>query len=199
MNAEVYMRIDFSFEVVPLNGRCHGCVENVPSDLTAASHPILCISFYLQEAESLYKTMVKRFRQNKGVWLSYGTFLLQQGQSDAASALLQRALASLPAKESMLARIDHLVFPSGRNHHRLLRRCRCDCQVCSAGVPLRQSRDGSEHAGQGLDELSQADGPVVHLHRPRDQTRLPEGSQVSNSHPFHAAGSHQPGSLGARL
>ncbi|XP_051239912.1 protein RRP5 homolog isoform X1 [Dicentrarchus labrax] len=54
-----------------------------------------------KEAESLYKTMVKRFRQNKAVWLSYGTFLLQQGQSDAASALLQRALKSLPSKESV--------------------------------------------------------------------------------------------------
>lgn len=55
----------------------------------------------IKEAEGLYKTMVKRFRQNKAVWLSYGTFLLQQGQSDAASSLLQRALNSLPPKESV--------------------------------------------------------------------------------------------------
>ncbi|XP_070830544.1 protein RRP5 homolog isoform X2 [Chaetodon trifascialis] len=55
----------------------------------------------IKEAEGLYKTMVKRFRQNKAVWLSYGTFLLQQGQGDAASAVLQRALKSLPAKESV--------------------------------------------------------------------------------------------------
>ena len=44
--------------------------------------------------------MVKRFRQQKGSWLSYGGFLLQQGQSDAASALLQRALQSLPSTDS---------------------------------------------------------------------------------------------------
>ncbi|XP_041640703.1 protein RRP5 homolog [Cheilinus undulatus] len=55
----------------------------------------------IKEAEGLYKTMVKRFRQHKAVWLSYGTFLLQQGQSDEASALLQRALKSLPSKESV--------------------------------------------------------------------------------------------------
>ncbi|XP_034043197.1 protein RRP5 homolog [Thalassophryne amazonica] len=55
----------------------------------------------LKEAENLYKSMVKRFRQNKAVWLSYGTFLLQRGQSDAASVLLQRALKSLHAKESV--------------------------------------------------------------------------------------------------
>uniref|UniRef100_A0A665SY97 Protein RRP5 homolog n=1 Tax=Echeneis naucrates TaxID=173247 RepID=A0A665SY97_ECHNA len=68
-----------------------------------------------KEAESLYKTMVKRFRQNKAVWLSYGTFLLQQGQSDAASTLLQRALKSLPAKESVdvIAKFAQLEFRYG--------------------------------------------------------------------------------------
>ncbi|CAL8269480.1 unnamed protein product [Gadus morhua 'NCC'] len=55
----------------------------------------------MKEAESLYRTMVKRFRQQKGSWLSYGGFLLQQGQSDAASALLQRALQSLPSTDSV--------------------------------------------------------------------------------------------------
>ncbi|XP_029924542.1 protein RRP5 homolog [Myripristis murdjan] len=68
-----------------------------------------------KEAEGLYKTMVKRFRQNKAVWLSYGTFLLQQGQSDAASALLQRALKSLPSKESVdvIAKFAQLEFRYG--------------------------------------------------------------------------------------
>ncbi|XP_034406694.1 protein RRP5 homolog isoform X2 [Cyclopterus lumpus] len=66
-------------------------------------------------AEGLYKTMVKRFRQNKAVWLSYGTFLLQQGQSDSASVLLQRALKSLPSKESVdvIAKFAQLEFRYG--------------------------------------------------------------------------------------
>ncbi|KAG7281982.1 hypothetical protein CRUP_003040 [Coryphaenoides rupestris] len=56
----------------------------------------------LREAEGLYKDDGEAaFRQTKGAWLSYGGFLLQQGQSDAASALLQRALQSLPSKESV--------------------------------------------------------------------------------------------------
>ncbi|XP_034544205.1 protein RRP5 homolog isoform X2 [Notolabrus celidotus] len=69
----------------------------------------------IKEAESLYKTMVKRFRQNKAVWLSYGTFLLQQGQSEAANALLQRALKSLPSKESVdvIAKFAQLEFRYG--------------------------------------------------------------------------------------
>lgn len=68
-----------------------------------------------KEAEGLYKTMVRRFRDNKAVWLSYGTFLLQQGQSDAASALLQRALKSLPSKESVdvIAKFAQLEFRYG--------------------------------------------------------------------------------------
>ncbi|XP_055013980.1 protein RRP5 homolog isoform X2 [Boleophthalmus pectinirostris] len=68
-----------------------------------------------KEAEALYKSMVKKFRQNKTVWLSYGTFLLQQGQSDAASALLQRALKSLPSKDSVdvIAKFAQLEFRYG--------------------------------------------------------------------------------------
>ncbi|XP_041840076.1 protein RRP5 homolog [Melanotaenia boesemani] len=69
----------------------------------------------IKEAEGVYKTMVKRFRQNKAVWLSYGTFLLQQGQGDAASILLQRALKSLPPKESVdvIAKFAQLEFRYG--------------------------------------------------------------------------------------
>uniref|UniRef100_A0A3B3ZW78 S1 motif domain-containing protein n=1 Tax=Periophthalmus magnuspinnatus TaxID=409849 RepID=A0A3B3ZW78_9GOBI len=67
-----------------------------------------------KEAEVLYKTMVKKFRQNKDVWLSYGTFLLQQGQSGAASALLQRALKSLPSKDvDVIAKFAQLEFRYG--------------------------------------------------------------------------------------
>ncbi|XP_067440027.1 protein RRP5 homolog isoform X2 [Thunnus thynnus] len=68
-----------------------------------------------KDAEGLYKTMVKRFRQNKAVWLSYGTFLLQQGEGDSASALLQRALKSLPSKESVdvIAKFAQLEFRYG--------------------------------------------------------------------------------------
>lgn len=68
-----------------------------------------------KEADNLYKTMVKRFRQDKAVWLSYGTFLLQRGQSDAASALLQRALQSLPAKESvgLISKFAQMEFQHG--------------------------------------------------------------------------------------
>uniref|UniRef100_A0A1A8CQL2 Protein RRP5 homolog n=1 Tax=Nothobranchius kadleci TaxID=1051664 RepID=A0A1A8CQL2_NOTKA len=78
----------------------------------------------VQEAEGLYKTMVKRFRQNKAVWLSYGSFLLQQGQGDAAAGLLQRALKSLPPKDSVdvIAKFAQLEFRYGdaeKGHHML--------------------------------------------------------------------------------
>ncbi|XP_046899644.1 protein RRP5 homolog isoform X2 [Hypomesus transpacificus] len=68
-----------------------------------------------KEAENLYKKIVKRFRQEKAVWLSYASFLLQQGQSDACSALLQRALNSLPAKENVdvIAKFAQLEFRYG--------------------------------------------------------------------------------------
>ncbi|KAJ8389813.1 hypothetical protein AAFF_G00112820 [Aldrovandia affinis] len=68
-----------------------------------------------KEAESLYKVMTKRFRQERPVWLSYGSFLLRQDQSDAAHALLQRALKSLPDKEhvDLIAKFAQLEFQHG--------------------------------------------------------------------------------------
>ncbi|KAG9262427.1 hypothetical protein AMEX_G24199 [Astyanax mexicanus] len=69
----------------------------------------------MKEAESLYKNMVKRFKQEKAVWQSYGSFLLQQGQSDAANALLQRALQSLSNKDhvDLITKFARLEFQYG--------------------------------------------------------------------------------------
>ncbi|XP_076839425.1 protein RRP5 homolog [Brachyhypopomus gauderio] len=71
----------------------------------------------VKEAESLYKNMVKRFRQQKTVWQSYGSFLLRQGQSDAANALLQRALQSLSSKEhvDLITRFARMEFQYGNS------------------------------------------------------------------------------------
>nr|XP_023653770.1 protein RRP5 homolog isoform X1 [Paramormyrops kingsleyae]XP_023653779.1 protein RRP5 homolog isoform X1 [Paramormyrops kingsleyae] len=68
-----------------------------------------------KEAEALYKNMVKRFRQDRSVWLSYGTFLLRQGQNDAAHSVLQRALRSLPDKEhvDLIVKFAQLEFQHG--------------------------------------------------------------------------------------
>uniref|UniRef100_A0A673NID0 Protein RRP5 homolog n=1 Tax=Sinocyclocheilus rhinocerous TaxID=307959 RepID=A0A673NID0_9TELE len=69
----------------------------------------------IKEAENLYKSMVKRFKQEKAVYLSYGNFLLRQHQSDAANALLQRALQSLSNKEhvDLIAKFARLEFQYG--------------------------------------------------------------------------------------
>ncbi|KAM9792618.1 protein RRP5 homolog [Neosynchiropus ocellatus] len=69
----------------------------------------------IKEADATYKSMVKRFRQDKAAWLSYGTFLLQRGESDAAAAVLQRALKSLPTKQSVdvIAKFAQLEFRFG--------------------------------------------------------------------------------------
>lgn len=43
--------------------------------------------------------MLRRFRQEKSVWLKYASFLLKQGQTEATHRLLERALKALPTKE----------------------------------------------------------------------------------------------------
>ncbi|XP_029466152.1 protein RRP5 homolog [Rhinatrema bivittatum] len=68
-----------------------------------------------KQADDLYNTMLKRFRQEKSVWLKYATFLLKQGQTEAAHRLLQRALNCLPDKEhvDVISKFAQLEFHMG--------------------------------------------------------------------------------------
>ena len=43
--------------------------------------------------------MLKRFRQEKAVWVKYGAFLLRRGKAEASHHVMQRALECLPKKE----------------------------------------------------------------------------------------------------
>ncbi|XP_010009634.1 PREDICTED: protein RRP5 homolog [Nestor notabilis] len=72
-----------------------------------------------KQAEELYHTMLKRFRQEKPVWLKYASFLLKQGQTEATHRLLERALKALPTKEhvDVISRFAQLEFRSGDSEH----------------------------------------------------------------------------------
>uniref|UniRef100_A0A8C5X3A6 Protein RRP5 homolog n=1 Tax=Malurus cyaneus samueli TaxID=2593467 RepID=A0A8C5X3A6_9PASS len=72
-----------------------------------------------KQAEELYQTMLKRFRQEKSVWLKYASFLLKQGQAEATHRLLERALKALPTKEhvDVISRFAQLEFHSGDTEH----------------------------------------------------------------------------------
>ncbi|KAE8590466.1 hypothetical protein XENTR_v10018073 [Xenopus tropicalis] len=68
-----------------------------------------------KQAEDLYNTMLKRFRQEKSVWIKFATFLLKQGQGDGTHRLLQRALKSLPEKDhvDVISKFAQLEFQLG--------------------------------------------------------------------------------------
>ncbi|XP_067995560.1 protein RRP5 homolog [Melanerpes formicivorus] len=72
-----------------------------------------------KKAEELYHTMLKRFRQEKSVWLKYASFLLKQGQTEATHRLLERALKALPTKEhvDVISRFAQLEFRFGDSEH----------------------------------------------------------------------------------
>ncbi|KFZ57546.1 Protein RRP5, partial [Podiceps cristatus] len=72
-----------------------------------------------KQAEELYHTMLKRFRQEKSVWLKYASFLLKQGQTEATHRLLERALKALPTKEhvDVISRFAQLEFRFGDSEH----------------------------------------------------------------------------------
>lgn len=59
--------------------------------------PSFCV--FPQEAGELYNRMLKRFRQEKAVWIKYGAFVLRRSQPGASHRVLQRALECLPTKE----------------------------------------------------------------------------------------------------
>nr|XP_032808065.1 protein RRP5 homolog [Petromyzon marinus] len=72
-----------------------------------------------QQADVLYNKMLRRFRQEKAVWLAYGSFLVQRGQTDSARRLMQRALKSLPEREhvDVIVKFAQLDFRSGEVEH----------------------------------------------------------------------------------
>ncbi|KFW70206.1 Protein RRP5, partial [Pygoscelis adeliae] len=72
-----------------------------------------------KQAEELYHTMLKRFRQEKSVWLKYASFLLKQGQTEATHRLLERALKALPTKEhvDVISRFAQMEFRFGDPEH----------------------------------------------------------------------------------
>ncbi|XP_053245269.1 protein RRP5 homolog isoform X1 [Podarcis raffonei] len=68
-----------------------------------------------KQADDLYNTMLKRFRQEKSVWVKYATFLLKRGLVEAAHKLLPRALKCLPVKEHLdvISKLAQLEFQFG--------------------------------------------------------------------------------------
>ncbi|XP_066094534.1 protein RRP5 homolog isoform X1 [Saccopteryx bilineata] len=68
-----------------------------------------------QEASELYSRMLKRFRQEKAVWIKYGAFLLRRGQAGASHRVMQRALECLPKREhvDVISKFAQLEFQLG--------------------------------------------------------------------------------------
>nr|XP_056705709.1 protein RRP5 homolog [Euleptes europaea] len=72
-----------------------------------------------KQADDLYNTMLKRFRQEKSVWVKYSTFLLKRGLVEAAHRLLPRSLKCLPDKEhvDVISKLAQLEFRIGDPEH----------------------------------------------------------------------------------
>merc|ERR1712150_199951 len=50
----------------------------------------------VEKADELYNTMIRRFGQNKDVWIDFGAFLFKQGNTSEAHSIMHRSLKSLP-------------------------------------------------------------------------------------------------------
>ncbi|XP_020036363.2 protein RRP5 homolog isoform X2 [Castor canadensis] len=69
----------------------------------------------LKEAGELYNRMLKRFHQEKAIWVKYGAFVLRGSQAGASHRVLQRALECLPTKEhvDVISKFAQLEFQLG--------------------------------------------------------------------------------------
>jgi len=50
-------------------------------------------------AEQIYQAMTRKFKESSKVWTLYGLFKMKQGKPDAARAILQKSLKSLPKRK----------------------------------------------------------------------------------------------------
>ena len=74
----------------------HLCEQTLISTLFTT----FCSSYlFIQQAEQLYESMIKRFKFDADVWTSFGTFLMKNGRHDQARRLMQRSFKSLIQKD----------------------------------------------------------------------------------------------------
>ncbi|XP_052773378.1 protein RRP5 homolog [Mya arenaria] len=69
----------------------------------------------MEEAEQVYNNLVRKHSVNKNVWLKFGEFYFQQGRSDSARKLMQRALKSLDMRHhvDVITRFAQFEFKLG--------------------------------------------------------------------------------------
>uniref|UniRef100_A0A8C4PXD0 S1 motif domain-containing protein n=1 Tax=Eptatretus burgeri TaxID=7764 RepID=A0A8C4PXD0_EPTBU len=72
-----------------------------------------------QKAEALFETMVRKFRQEKTIWVNFGMLQMQRGQMESVRSLLQRALKCLPDRDhiEIIVKFAQLHFRSGGAAH----------------------------------------------------------------------------------
>lgn len=76
---------------------------------------IYILSEKYEEAESLFKIMIKKFSDEVSVWFTFGKFYMENKKFDEAHELLARALKSLPLKDhiEIVKRFAQLEFNIG--------------------------------------------------------------------------------------
>lgn len=76
---------------------------------------ILTRSDQLDLCDETFKTMCKKFKDSKKVWIKYAGFLLKKGSTTEAHKLLERALQSLPKRKHIqtICKFGQLEFKHG--------------------------------------------------------------------------------------
>lgn len=73
------------------------CEYNDPQEMHSRLTSILIHTHKLDQADDMFKTMLKKYTQDPKVWMNYATFLFDtKGDAEKARELLPRALQTLP-------------------------------------------------------------------------------------------------------
>ena len=69
----------------------------------------------MEETESLFHTMTKKFKQNKNVWIDFGLFYMKNNRLESARKLLQRGLTCIEKREhiDLISKFAQMEFKWG--------------------------------------------------------------------------------------
>ncbi|XP_076345975.1 ribosomal RNA Processing 5 isoform X2 [Tachypleus tridentatus] len=89
--------------------------QNEPMKIFVHLINIYMNSNKIEEVEQLYNTMIKRFRQNKEVWINFGTFYMKTERPELARKLMQRSLKSLDKRDhvDVISKFAQMEFKFG--------------------------------------------------------------------------------------
>merc|ERR1712166_1396192 len=95
------MNLENAYGTVQSLAECFDLAQKMNDSLKVHQHmaSIYDRSGKTDEADTMYQTMCRKFKDVMMVWVHYGTFKMKIGKSEQARQVLERSLLSLPKRD----------------------------------------------------------------------------------------------------